>query len=149
MDDPSIYSRARIDPPANGGPSADPGTPRNVSVLINSTGAAVVSWEGTGPTGAGRGVGSRGGAGLYYTILRQGPGEATPRVVGATGERRFIDEQPPLVPGAMVLYWVRACRGSKQSPLSTAAAVEIPAMTPAHAFPLSLSLEHAPKKRAA
>ncbi len=133
MDDNSIYASAHIDPPNKPGAAPDLGTPRNVSVVISSAGCAVVTWEGTGPTGTARGRGSRGGGGLYYSILRQGPGEAMPRVVGATGERSFADQQPPLVPGATLVYFVQACRGARHSPLSVGVAIGVPTLPAAMA----------------
>lgn len=124
--DQSIYARARVPAPAMPAPAPPPTAPRSISATINSEGHLRLAWTGAGPTGTSHGLGARGGAGTQFVISRQSPG-APPRQVAVTAERYYIDEQPPLAPGAPLTYRVTVRRGRKVSEGGLSITVSLPA----------------------
>lgn len=126
-DNPVLLAAAQIDPPDSPSEAPAPQAPINPVVMLDQFCSVRLEWETRGPTGTERGDGARGG-GTHFVIYRQGPGEPTRRIVGVTTHRFFVDERPPLVPGATINYFVKARRAGKESASSTHTFVQLPAV---------------------
>ncbi len=101
-DDPGVYARADVPPPAEPTPAGPPAPPTSVTGTITSDGAVRLRWKGT--------LSHR----TFYEIFRRLDGEATWTVLDSVGEKAYLDASVP--PGTSgVQYRVRAKRGRHTS----------------------------------
>lgn len=104
-DNPEVLQAAQIPAIAPRRPVAAPGTPANLDFTLGSAGTLTLTWTAKNPRGSDR---------VVYLIKRQLAGEAAFTVLGATGERAFVDTTLPA--GVReARYSVQALRGKEAS----------------------------------
>lgn len=106
--DPMVYAKAEINPPSGPSPAPDPTMPLSLVTDLENQGAVLLTWKSTNPAAH---------TGVSFTIYRKMHGETSYKVVGATGEKKFVDVAVP-AGTHWATYMVRAVRGGKMSPFS-------------------------------
>lgn len=113
--DVTVYTQARLPVPANASPTPAPLPPRWRDSWVDANGRVHLSWsaEASGPR-----------SGVFFLILRRGPGEREWRTLDAVQQTSFIDEHPPaLTPGHPTSYALLARRGGQRSPMSATTSI--------------------------
>src|SRR5690606_31720685 len=93
--DPSVYDKALIDPPAPRGDGTPPDQPSELRATLGTDGSLELTWKGKGP------------AGTRYDVTRLLPGESAFTVIGDTSKKKLVDNTIPAGTG-QVLYRVIA-----------------------------------------
>ncbi len=100
--DNHVYAAGQIPPPPPKPPRPAPEPPRNMRAIMDSSGATILTWEASTA------------GGVTFLVSRQLAGEDRPRLIGSTGEKRFIDSTVP-AGTTQAHYLVRARRGRKEN----------------------------------
>ncbi|MEX2217537.1 MAG: hypothetical protein WD749_02155 [Phycisphaerales bacterium] len=105
--DPTVvYVAAQIPPPASPKPIPPPGLPADFRVGLDQEGNVLLAWKCANPPGA---------AGTVYIVERRSGTSGPFSYLGATGERRFLDETVP-GGGPVLDYRVFGQRAGKSGP---------------------------------
>jgi hypothetical protein len=84
--DAEVLNRALLPAIAAGSPVAPPGQPTRFNVGLNPDGSLTIQWKAKHPAGSDR---------VVYLVQRQLPGEDGWTLLGASGEKSFVDETLP------------------------------------------------------
>lgn len=115
--DDSVYAAGSVPLPAARPPRPAPRPPHNVRASMDASGATILTWDASTA------------GGVSFTVARQLAGEAEPRLIGSTGDKRFIDRTVPLgTPQAR--YLVTARRGRKESWMAGSTSIQYGARPP-------------------
>jgi hypothetical protein len=100
----SIYTLALLPVPAIPAPIPAPGTPTNFVVELSQGGALTIKWKCANPAGS---------QGTMYQVSRRIGSTGPLIIIGATGNKRFVDDSVPSG-SASVTYRIVAIRSTAQ-----------------------------------
>jgi hypothetical protein len=101
--DPNVLHLARVPAAAKRSPTAEPGTPFELTTRLGGNGSLILQWKCKNP---------RGSTGTVYQLSRRIGPDGPFAYLGLTGEKRFVDNTIPA--GATAIeYEIRAVRSTK------------------------------------
>ncbi len=102
-DDPLVYARADVPPPAAPGVVPPPGTPTGFRVALRGDGALALSWHADNPSGS---------SGTIYEIMRS-DNDGPMAFLATVGGKRFTDTTVPAGVGSVV-YQITGVRSTSR-----------------------------------
>lgn len=111
---PDVYARAEIPPPAAPTPAPPPGQPTNFKVELTPSGAVMITWKA---------VNAAASSGVYFAVRRKLNGEGAFTLIGSTGSKSFVDDG--LTQGTTgATYIIQGFRGLSAGPEGTQVSVQ-------------------------
>lgn len=101
--DPGVYVRAAVPPPADPGPLPAPGTPDRFRVALQGDGSLALAWHADNPAGS---------SGTIYEVWRSDAGGPM-LFLGTTGTKRFHDTTLP-AGTATAVYQITGVRSTRR-----------------------------------